>query len=95
MGVAPSQVVDYLALVGDSSDNVPGVRGVGPKTARALLARFPDLDALYADLGAVARVPVRGAKTLGAKLEAGRDHAFRARSLAPPRCRASAAPMEA
>jgi len=81
MGVGPGQIVDYLALVGDSSDNVPGVRGVGPKTARALLACFADLDALYADLPAVAGVPVRGAKTLGAKLEAGREDAYRARSL--------------
>ncbi len=48
LGVAPERVVDYLALVGDSSDNVPGVRGVGDKTARALIAQFGDLDSILA-----------------------------------------------
>ncbi len=46
LGVQPDQVVDYLALVGDSSDNVPGAVGVGPKTAKALLAEYGSLDAL-------------------------------------------------
>ncbi|MBZ5712783.1 5'-3' exonuclease [Nannocystis pusilla] len=81
MGVRPSQVVDYLALVGDTSDNVPGVPGVGPKAAQALLAAFGDLDALYASLGEVAGLPLRGAKGLAARLEAGREAAFLARSL--------------
>jgi DNA polymerase-1 len=48
LGVPPERVVDYLALVGDSSDNIPGVRGVGDKTARALIERFGDLDAILA-----------------------------------------------
>jgi len=48
LGVPPERVVDYLALVGDSSDNVPGVRGVGEKTALALLRTFGDLDAILA-----------------------------------------------
>jgi DNA polymerase-1 len=48
LGVSPVQVVDYLALVGDSSDNVPGVRGIGEKTAIELLAQFGTLDALLA-----------------------------------------------
>lgn len=46
LGVPPERVVDYLALVGDSSDNVPGVRGVGDKTARKLIAEYGDLDAI-------------------------------------------------
>jgi DNA polymerase-1 len=46
LGVPPSQVVDYLALIGDSSDNVPGVRGIGPKTAPDLLARYGSVEAL-------------------------------------------------
>ena len=46
LGVPPARVVDYLALVGDSSDNVPGVRGVGDKTARALIEQFGDLDTI-------------------------------------------------
>ena len=44
--IVPNQFVDYLALVGDSSDNVPGVEGVGPKTARKLLNKYPNLEAL-------------------------------------------------
>jgi DNA polymerase-1 len=47
-GVAPDQVVDYLALVGDSSDNIPGVKGVGDKTARKLLETYGDLDTILA-----------------------------------------------
>lgn len=82
MGVWPRQVRDFLGLAGDSVDDIPGVRGVGPKTATALLEAFDDLDALYADLDRVAEVPVRGAKSLGAKLEAARDAAFLSRDLA-------------
>jgi len=48
LGVPPERVVDYLALVGDSSDNIPGVRGVGDKTARLLIERFGDLDSILA-----------------------------------------------
>jgi DNA polymerase-1 len=48
-GIPPSRVVDYLALIGDSSDNVPGARGIGPKTAVALIEKYPNLDALLAD----------------------------------------------
>ncbi|MDQ8155562.1 MAG: DNA polymerase I [Gemmatimonadota bacterium] len=51
LGVPPWQVIDYLALVGDSSDNVPGVRGVGEKTAAQLLAEFGDLDTILAKAG--------------------------------------------
>jgi DNA polymerase-1 len=81
LGVPPSQVVDYMALIGDSSDNIPGVRGVGPKAAQALLEAFGDLDAIYRELHRVADLPVRGAKTLAAKLEAGREEALLAREL--------------
>lgn len=49
-GVAPDQMRDYLTLVGDSSDNVKGVPGVGPKTAAALLAKHGSLDAIYSDM---------------------------------------------
>lgn len=49
-GVRPSQIVDYKALVGDSSDNYPGVAGVGPKTASSLLSRFKTLEELYQHL---------------------------------------------
>ena len=49
-GVSPSQMVDYLAIVGDSSDNVPGVKGIGPKGAQKLLAQFKNLDGIYKNL---------------------------------------------
>ncbi len=59
LGVAPSQVRDYLALTGDTSDNVPGVPSVGPKTASDLLAQFGSLDGIYASLDKVARPKLR------------------------------------
>ena len=52
-GVRPEQIVDWLSLVGDSVDNIPGVPGVGPKTATGLLQQFGSLDALYARLAEV------------------------------------------
>lgn len=82
LGVRPAQVPDFLGLAGDSVDDIPGVRGVGAKTAAALLAAFDDLDALYADLDAVAELPIRGARSLAKKLEADRETAFLSRTLA-------------
>ena len=61
LGVPPSQTVDYLALVGDSADNVPGVRGVGEKTAQKLLAEFGSLDAVLAHAAEVPAKRVREA----------------------------------
>jgi len=52
-GVAPEQIVDWLSLIGDSVDNIPGVPGVGPKTATELLNQFGSVEALYARLGEV------------------------------------------
>lgn len=81
LGVRAAQVVDLLALTGDAVDNVPGVRGVGPKAATALLAEFGDLDAVYAGLDRVAALPLRGAQGLQAKLAAGREAALLSRRL--------------
>lgn len=81
-GVRPDQVRDLLGLAGDAVDGIPGVRGVGPKTATALLAAYPDMEAIYANLGAIAELDFRGAKTLGKKLEAAREIAFLSRELA-------------
>ncbi len=75
MGVPPEKVRDFLALTGDSSDNVPGVPSVGPKTAAALLAEREDLEDLYAHLDGLAKKAVR------AKLEEHRDAAFLSREL--------------
>jgi DNA polymerase-1 len=81
MGVRADQVLDFLALTGDSVDNIPGVRGVGPKAATALLAEFNDLAAIYDDLERVETLPVRGAKGLRKKLEEGRESADMSRKL--------------
>jgi DNA polymerase-1 len=62
-GVAPSQVRDFLALTGDSSDNVPGVPSVGPKTASDLLNEFGTLEGVYASLDKIKRVKLREALT--------------------------------
>jgi DNA polymerase-1 len=69
-GIEPRYIVDYLALMGDKVDNIPGVAGVGEKTALALVQNLGGIDAIYADLSKVASIPVRGAKKLGDKLAA-------------------------
>ena len=81
LGVRAEQVGDLLALMGDASDNIPGVRGIGRKAATVLLEEFEDLDAIYADLERVETLPVRGAKGLRARLEAGREAALLSRRL--------------
>ena len=81
-GVRPDQIADYLGLAGDAVDNIPGVRGVGPRTAAALLRAFDTLDELFGRLDEVAALDLRGARTLGARLEAGRETAFLSRELA-------------
>ncbi len=81
-GVPPSLMLDYLSLVGDSSDNIPGVAGIGPKTAQALISHLGGLDAIYADTAKAAEVPVRGASGLPKKLEQGRETAWLSRRLA-------------
>lgn len=75
-GVWPEQIPDYLALVGDTVDNIPGIPGIGAKTAAALLSHAPDLESLLASPDAVASWPVRGARSLAAKLG---DYAEQAR----------------
>ncbi|QOC22139.1 exodeoxyribonuclease IX [Wenzhouxiangella sp. AB-CW3] len=67
-GVHPYQIPDFLALAGDAVDNIPGVPGVGPKTAAALLAHFGELDAVYARLDEIAWLKIRGAGKLAARL---------------------------
>ncbi len=74
-GVEPAQLLDYFALVGDPADNIPGVAGVGPKTAARLLGRFGDLEGVYADPAAL------GKGKMAAKILAGRESAFLSRDL--------------
>ncbi len=85
-GVPPALIVDYLALVGDKSDNIPGVPGIGEKTAVALLNALGGLEAIYGDLEKVRALPVRGAKQLPERLAEHREAALLSRQLATIRC---------
>jgi DNA polymerase-1 len=67
-GVPPELIIDLLALMGDSVDNIPGVAGVGEKTALALLQNLGGVSDIYTNLESVPELPVRGAKSLGDKL---------------------------
>ncbi len=81
-GVPPEAIQDYLGLCGDAVDNIPGVPGIGPKTASALLAEFGSLEAIYESLSQVGRLSIRGAKSLPAKLADHRDQARLSKQLA-------------
>ncbi|MEP0746183.1 DNA polymerase I [Trichocoleus sp. AS-A1] len=74
-GITPEQVVDYKALCGDASDNIPGVKGIGDKTAVKLLTEYGSLDGIYASLD-----EIKGA--VKQKLEAGKEEAYRSQHLA-------------
>lgn len=80
-GVTPGQMADFLALTGDAVDNIPGVPGVGPKSAAALLSHFGDLDNLYARIDEVPSLGIRGATSLQRKLLEHRGAAELARRL--------------
>ena len=75
-GIPPELIIDYLALLGDKSDNIPGVPGVGEKTALGLLQGIGGLDDIYARLDEVAGLAFRGAKTMSPKLEEHRELAY-------------------
>jgi 5'-3' exonuclease len=85
-GVAPERFADYLALTGDTSDNIPGVPGIGQRTAAILMKAFGSLDELYANLARVAQLPLRGAGTLGARLAAHKESVYLARQLTRIAC---------
>ncbi|MGX2956299.1 DNA polymerase I [Ursidibacter arcticus] len=74
-GIPPELIIDYLALLGDSSDNIPGVKGVGEKTAIALLQGIGSMQSIYANLDKVAELSFRGAKTFAPKLVAEKETA--------------------
>jgi len=80
-GVPPECFADFLALVGDTSDNIPGVPGIGPKIAATLMRKFGSLDELYANIGRVAALGLRRGGALGERLAAHREAAFLARRL--------------
>lgn len=85
-GVVPERYADYLALTGDAVDNIPGVPGVGPKTAAVLMKAHATLEQLYRRLDTVHQLPLRGAATLGRRLARHREAAFLARELTRIRC---------
>jgi DNA polymerase-1 len=89
LGVTPEEVVDLKALTGDTSDNIPGVKGVGPKTAITLLAAHTDLDGIYTALDELQAAGPKAKDPKGAlkgalidKLASGKDDAYRSRHLA-------------
>ena len=67
-GVPPEKIIDYLALRGDNSDNIPGVAGIGEKTAQALLTAFDSVKDIYNHLDDIEKLSIRGAKSLKQKL---------------------------
>ena len=81
-GIPPELIIDYLALMGDSADNIPGVAGVGEKTALGLLQGIGNMAEIYANLEKVAELPIRGAKKLGEKLLAEKTNADLSYTLA-------------
>ena len=81
-GVPPEHIIDYLALMGDKVDNIPGVPKVGEKTAKALIQGLGALEDLYENLDKVKDLEFRGAKTMAAKLEEHKDQAFLSKTLA-------------
>jgi len=85
-GVAPERFADYLALTGDSIDNIPGVPGIGQRTAATLMKAFGSLDELYANLARVTELPLRGAGNLPARLAAHKESVFLARQLTRIAC---------
>ena len=80
-GASPELIADFLALTGDSVDNIPGVPGVGRKTAAELFAVFGSLDELYDNLHRVATMKLRGAAAVAARLLAHKEAAYLARRL--------------
>ena len=74
-GVPPDLIIDLLALMGDKVDNIPGVAGVGEKTATALLQHLGGIDAIFNQLEAVPDLPIRGAKSLATKLADAKEDA--------------------
>jgi DNA polymerase-1 len=81
-GIPPELIIDFLALLGDKSDNIPGVPGVGEKTALGLLQGLGGLDSIYQRLEEVETLSFRGAKTMAAKLEEHRELAYLSYQLA-------------
>lgn len=74
-GIPPELIIDYLGLMGDKVDNIPGVAGVGAKTALGLLQGIGNIDEIYKNLDKIAKLPIRGAKKLADKMVANEQDA--------------------
>jgi len=85
-GVIPERMADFLALMGDAVDNVPGVPGVGRKTAATLLKHFDTLEGVFENLDAVAKLKFRGASFVAQSLREHREAAFLSRRLTGIAC---------
>ena len=80
-GVWPNQISDYLALMGDSVDNIQGCPGVGAKSAARLLRLYPDLEKIYKNLPQVSQLAIRGAGKIASNLKQHSEQVFTARKL--------------
>lgn len=85
-GVSPQQMVDYLALMGDAVDNIPGVKGVGRKTAALLLNHFASIEALYDQIDLLPMLPIRAGAALKDLLLEQKELAFLSKRLAALAC---------
>jgi DNA polymerase-1 len=81
-GVKPEQVIEVMGLMGDAVDNIPGVKGIGEKTAIALIQQIQNLENLYSGLDEVEKMKLRGAARVRKVLEDGKEAAFMSRALA-------------
>ena len=80
-GVEPSQIADFLALAGDSADNIPGARGIGAKTAQRLLEEYGTLEGIYDNLDEICNLPIRSVVRIQNTLRSSRDTLFMFRKL--------------
>ena len=81
-GVAPEQVIEVMGLMGDSTDNIPGVRGIGEKTAIALIQRYHSIENLFSHLDDLDQSGLKGVERIRKALLAGKEAAFLSRTLA-------------
>ncbi len=79
-GFSPRQLIDYKALIGDTSDNIPGVTGIGPKGATDLIKQYGTVEKIYEEVGLIPK------EVLRKKLETGRESAFLSKKLATIKC---------
>ena len=75
-GVSPSQFADYLALTGDQSDDIPGIIGIGPRTASILLENFSGIEEIADNIDEIAKLPIRSAKKIAKKLDEQRKELY-------------------